>query len=48
MMMMLMLLQGTDRFNKVAIFGMMAFIFFGINFYLFVIKKFPCGLPMKK
>jgi len=48
MMMVLMLLQGTDRFNKVAIFAMMAFIFFGINFYLFVIKKFPCWLPIKK
>lgn len=48
MMMVLMLLQGTDRTNKIVIFSMMAFIFFGINFYLFVVKKLPCGLPMKK
>lgn len=48
MMMVLMILQGTDRFNKVVIFAMMAFIFFGLNIYLFMIKKLPCGLPMKK
>jgi UDP-GlcNAc:undecaprenyl-phosphate/decaprenyl-phosphate GlcNAc-1-phosphate transferase len=47
-MMVLMLLQGTDRFNKVVIFGMMALVFFGINFYLFKVKKLPCGLQMKK
>lgn len=48
MMMILMIIQGTDRTNKVIIFSMMAFIFFGVNFYLFVIKKLPCGLPIKK
>ena len=47
-MMILMLLQGTDRLNKIIIFVMMALIFFGINYYLFVVKKLPCGLEIKK
>lgn len=47
-MMVLMLLQGIDRTNKIVIFSMMAIIFFGVNFYLFVIKKLPCGLPIEK
>jgi hypothetical protein len=27
---------------------LMAGIFFGINGYLFLVKKLPCGLNMKK
>jgi len=47
-MMILMLIQGTDRTNKIVIFSMMAIIFFGINFYLFIVKRLPCGLSIKK
>lgn len=47
-MMTLMLLQGTDRTNKIIIFVMMAGIFFWVNSYLFLVKKLPCGLKMKK
>lgn len=47
-MMVLILLQGIDRGNKVIIAIMMALLFFGINIYLFLIKKLPCGLNMKK
>ena len=47
-MMVLILMQGTNRNNKIVIFIMMALVFFGINYYLFVVKKLPCGLPMKK
>ncbi len=44
MMMVLMLLQWTNRIGKIMIFVMMALIFFGVNFYIFIIKKIPCGL----
>lgn len=47
-MMIFMLLQGTDRTNKIIIFVLMALIFFGVNGYLFLVKKLPCGLKMKK
>jgi len=47
-MMMLILIQWTDRTNKFIIFTLMALVFFGINYYLFVVKKLPCGLAMKK
>lgn len=43
-MMILMLLQWTNRWGKIIIFVMMALIFFGVNFYVYVIKKSPCGL----
>ncbi len=48
MMMILMLLQGTNRLHKVIIFSMMACLFFGLNAYLFFYKKMPCGLQIKK
>ncbi len=47
-MMILMLLQGANRMNKIIIFVLMALIFFGVNIYLFFIKKLPCWLPEKK
>jgi hypothetical protein len=47
-MMVLMLMQEANRLNKVIIFAMMAAIFFGVNTYLFIYKKLPCGLPQKK
>lgn len=47
-MMVLILLQWTDRSNKIIIFVMMAMIFFWVNYYLFVVKKLPCWLPMNK
>ncbi|HMS91764.1 MAG TPA: hypothetical protein PKC87_06070, partial [Candidatus Absconditabacterales bacterium] len=47
-MMIFILIQGTDRTNKIIIFVVMALVFFGINYYLFVVKKLPCGLPMHK
>lgn len=47
-MMILILLQWTDRLNKVVIFVMMALVFFWVNYYLFVVKKLPCGLQIKK
>jgi len=40
-MMILMLLQWVNRFNKIVIFIMMALLFFGINAYLFRYKKIP-------
>jgi UDP-GlcNAc:undecaprenyl-phosphate GlcNAc-1-phosphate transferase len=43
-MMVLILLQWTNRLAKIIIFVMMALVFFGVNFYLFIIKKVPCGL----
>lgn len=48
LMMVLILLQWADRMNKVIIFGMMATVFFGLNIYLFLIKKLPCGLNLQK
>ncbi len=47
-MMIFILIQWTDRTNKIIIFVVMALVFFGINYYLFVVKKLPCGLPMHK
>ncbi len=47
-MMILMLMQSANRLNKIIIFVMMALVFFGVNFYLFVIKKVPCGLKWLK
>lgn len=43
-MMILMLMQSGNRLNKIVIFVMMALIFFGVNAYIFLIKKKPCGL----
>lgn len=48
MMMVLMLLQGAHRRGKIIIFVMMATLFFGLNAYLFLYKKLPCGLQIKK
>lgn len=47
-MMVLILLQGINRGHKLIVFVMMAAVFFGVNYYLFVIKKLPCGLNLKK
>lgn len=47
-MMVLMLLQWANRWHKIIIFAMMATLFFGVNAYLFLYKKLPYGLPMKK
>lgn len=43
-MMILMLMQEWNRLHKIIIFVMMAMIFFGVNWYIFLIKKKPCGL----
>ncbi len=43
-MMVLILLQWTNRVAKIIVFVMMALVFFGVNFYVFIIKKTPCGL----
>ena len=47
-MMVFMLLQWSNRFHKLIIFVMMACLFFGINAYLFLYKKIPCWLQIKK
>ena len=47
-MMILMLIQWTNRLNKLIIFAIMALLFFWINVYLFLIKKLPCGFDDKK
>jgi len=47
-MMVFMLLQWSNRFHKLIIFVMMACLFFGINAYLFLYKKLPCWLQIKK
>jgi UDP-N-acetylmuramyl pentapeptide phosphotransferase/UDP-N-acetylglucosamine-1-phosphate transferase len=47
-MMVLMLMQSANRLNKIVIFLMMALVFFGVNYYLFVVKKVKCGLDIKK
>ena len=47
-MMIFILIQWTDRLNKIIIFTVMALVFFGVNYYLFIVKKLPCGLAMKK
>ena len=43
-MMILMLMQEWNRLHKIIIFAMMALIFFGVNAYIFLVKKKPCGL----
>ena len=47
-MMILILLQWTNRLNKIIIFSMMFIIFFWFNYYLFISKKLPCGLKEEK
>jgi hypothetical protein len=47
-LMIIMLLQWSETINKIIIFGVMAFIFFGVNIYLFRIKKLPYELIKKK
>ena len=47
-MMVLMLMQWTNRWHKIIIFLIMAALFFGINVYLFLIKKLPCWREDKK
>ena len=47
-MMILMLMQGTNRLHKLIIFSIMALLFFWINVYLFLIKKLPCWQDDKK
>ncbi len=47
-MMVLMLMQWTNRINKIIIFLIMAALFFGVNVYLFLIKKLPCWQDDKK
>ena len=47
-MMILMLMQGTNRMHKIIIFLIMAVLFFGVNTYLFLIKKLPCWQDDKK
>ena len=48
LMMVLILLQGTNRMHKLIIFSLMALLFFGINTYLFIYKKLPCWLKKEK
>ncbi len=48
LMMVLMLLQWQNKFAKLIIFLMMLIIFFGVNSYLFRVKKTPCWLDKKK
>jgi len=47
-MMIFILIQWTDRMNKIIIFTVMALVFFGVNYYLFIVKKMKCGLDIKK
>jgi len=47
-MMVLMLMQEANRVNKIVIFVLMALLFFGVNTYLFLYKKLPCGLEKEK
>ena len=47
-MMILMLMQWTNRLNKLIIFAIMAILFFWVNIYLFLIKKLPCWQDDKK
>lgn len=47
-MMIFILIQWTDRLNKIIIFTVMALVFFGVNYYLFIVKKMPCGLTLEK
>lgn len=47
-LMILMILQWINRFNKMIIFIMMFIIFFGLNIYIFWIKKLPDEYKIKK
>ena len=47
-MMILMLMQWTNRMHKIIIFLIMATLFFWVNVYLFLIKKLPCWQDDKK
>lgn len=46
--MILILLQGTNRINKLIICILMLIVFFGINIYIFWIKKLPDHLDLQK
>ena len=46
--MIIMLLQDTNRMSKIIIFVLMAAIFFGVNIYLFWVKKLPMEYKVKK
>lgn len=46
--MIIILLQDTNRMAKVIIFLMMAIIFFGVNVYLFRVKKMPMEYKVEK
>ena len=46
--MIIMLLQDTNRLHKLIIFCLMATIFFGVNIYLFCVKKMPMEYKVKK
>ncbi len=46
--MIIMLLQDTNRMSKIIIFILMAVIFFGVNIYLFWVKKLPMEYVVKK
>lgn len=46
--MIIILLQDTNRLAKVIIFLMMALIFFGVNIYLFRVKKLPMEYKVEK
>ena len=45
--MIIMLLQDTNRMSKIIIFILMATIFFGVNIYLFWVKKMPMEYKVK-
>jgi hypothetical protein len=45
--MVIMLLQDTNRMSKIIIFLLMAIIFFGVNIYLFWVKKLPMEYKVK-
>lgn len=47
-MMILMILQGTDRYGKLIIFLLVFCIFFWVNIYLFWVKKLPSSIKWKK
>lgn len=47
-MMVLMLLQGTNSLNKVVIFGMFAMAFFAVHIYLYWYKKLPYEYKSEK
>lgn len=46
--MIIMILQDTNRMNKIIIFALMTIIFFGTNIYLFWVKKLPMEYVVKK